>query len=122
MLAKRFLTDPAFRARVSQTQDLQDELSSRKKENAFLHQRIARLEAELAEARARAPRVDLSSAPRLERASKVYRKLAAKYHPDQQPCNGRGDEGSQRIVAGVERRLSTRAGRPLPPCLYAWSK
>ena len=49
MRAKRFLTDPAFRALVSQTQDLQDELSSRKKENAFLHQRLARLEAELAE-------------------------------------------------------------------------
>ena len=59
---------------------------SRKKENAFLHQRIARLEAELAEARARAPRVDLSSATRLERASKVYRKLAAKYHPDHNPA------------------------------------
>ena len=86
MRAKRFLTDPAFRALVSQTQDLQDELSSRKKENAFLHQRIARLEAELAEARARAPRVDLSSAARLERASKVYRKLAAKYHPDHNPA------------------------------------
>jgi len=84
--AKRFLTDPAFRALVSQTQDLQDALSSRKKENAFLHQRIARLEAELAEARARAPRVDLSSAPRLERASKVYRKLAAKYPPDHNPA------------------------------------
>ena len=52
----------------------------------FLHQRIARLEAELAEARARAPRVELSGSLRLERASKVYRKLAAKYHPDHNPA------------------------------------
>lgn len=68
-----FSTDPSAFAR-------------RKKENAFLHQRIARLEAELAETRARAPRMDLSGAVRLERASKVYRKLAAKYHPDHNPA------------------------------------
>ena len=68
-----FSTDPSAFARC-------------KKENVFLHQRIARLEAELAEARARAPRVDLSGAVRLERASKVYRKLAAKYHPDYNPA------------------------------------
>lgn len=53
---------------------------------AFLHQRVARLEAELAEARARAPRVELSGSFRLERAAKVYRKLAAKYHPDHNPA------------------------------------
>ena len=86
LLAKRFLTDPAFRTLVYQTQDLQDDLARRKKENAFLHQRIARLEAELAEARARAPQMDLSGAVRLEHASKVYRKLAAKYHPDHNPA------------------------------------
>jgi septal ring factor EnvC (AmiA/AmiB activator) len=86
LLAKRFLSDPSFRTLVHQTQDLQDDLARRKKENAFLHQRIARLEAELAEARAKAPRVDLSGAVRLERASKVYRKLAAKYHPDHTPA------------------------------------
>jgi hypothetical protein len=55
----------------------------RKKENAFLHQRVAKLEAEV---KARAPRMDLSGAVRLERASKVYRKLAAKYHPDHNPA------------------------------------
>jgi hypothetical protein len=48
-----------------------------------LHQRVARLEAEV---KARAPRMDLSDAVRLERASKVYRKLAAKYHPDHNPA------------------------------------
>ena len=86
LLAKRFLTDPSFRALVHQTQDLQGELSRRKKENAFLHQRIARLEAELAEARTRALRADPSGAVRLERAAKVYRKLATKYHPDHNPA------------------------------------
>jgi DnaJ-class molecular chaperone len=30
--------------------------------------------------------MDLSGAVRLERASKVYRKLAAKYHPDHNPA------------------------------------
>lgn len=51
-----------------------------------MHQKIARLEAELAEARVRAPRADLSGAVKLERAAKVYRKLAAKYHPDHNPA------------------------------------
>ena len=37
-------------------------------------------------ARAKAPRVDISSNGKLERASKVYRKLAAKYHPDHNPA------------------------------------
>jgi hypothetical protein len=87
LLAKRFLSDPTFRTLVHQTQDLHDDLSRRKKENAFLHQRIARLEAELTEARARAPRADLSGTTvKLERASKVYRKLAVKYHPDHNPA------------------------------------
>jgi hypothetical protein len=86
LLAKRFLSDPAFRVLIHQAQDLHEELSRRKKENAFLHQRIARLEAELAEARAKAPRADLAGAVRLERAAKVYRKLAAKYHPDHNPA------------------------------------
>ena len=40
-----------------------------------MHQKIARLEAELAEARTKAPRMDLSGAVKLERASKMYRKL-----------------------------------------------
>jgi len=66
LLAKRFLSDPSFRALVHQAQDLQDDLARRKKENAFLHQRVARLEAELAEARAKVPRMDLSGAARLE--------------------------------------------------------
>ena len=51
-----------------------------------MHQQVARLEAELAETRAHAPRADLSGAVKLERASKVYRKLAAKYHPDHNPA------------------------------------
>ena len=51
-----------------------------------MHQQIARLEVGLAEVRARAPKADLSGAVRLERASKVYRKLAAKYHPDHNPA------------------------------------
>jgi hypothetical protein len=86
LLAKRFLSDPSFRALVHQTQDLHDDLSRRKKENAFLHQKIARLEAELAEARSKAPRTDLSGNVKLERAAKMYRKLAAKYHPDHNPA------------------------------------
>lgn len=86
LLAKRFLSDPSFRALVHQTQDLYDDLTRRQKENAFLHQRIARLEAELAEERTRAPRADLSGTVRRERASRVYRKLAAKYHPDHNPA------------------------------------
>lgn len=86
LLAKRFLSDPSFRTLVHQTQDLHDDLSRRKKENAFLRQRIARLEAELAEVRARAPRVELSGSLRLERVTKVYRRLAAKYHPDHNPA------------------------------------
>lgn len=86
LLAKRFLSDPSFRVLVHQTQDLHDDLSRCKKENSFLHQKIARLEAELAEARIRAPRPDLSGTVKLERASKMYRKLAAKYHPDHNPA------------------------------------
>ena len=78
LLAKRFLSDPSFRALAHQTQDLQAELSRRKKENVFLHQKVARLEAELVEARVKAPRVNLSGSLRLERATKMYRKLAAK--------------------------------------------
>ena len=85
LLAKRFLSDPSCRALVHQTQDLQEDLARRKKENAFLNQRIARLKAELAEARTRTPRANLSGAVKLERATKVYRKLAAKYHPDPIP-------------------------------------
>jgi signal-transduction protein with cAMP-binding, CBS, and nucleotidyltransferase domain len=75
LLAKRFLSAPSFRALVHQAQDLHEDLSRRKKENAFLHQKIARLEAELAEARARAPRVELSGTVKLERAAKVYASL-----------------------------------------------
>lgn len=86
LLAKRFLSDPAFRTLVYQTQDLHDDLTRRKKENACLHHKIARLEAELAEARASAPRADLSGAMKRERAAKVYRKLATKYHPDHNPA------------------------------------
>jgi hypothetical protein len=85
LLVKRMLTDPQFRTLVHQSADLADELTRRKKEVNFLHGKVARLEAELADARARAPRRDLAGAVRLEHATRVYRKLAAKYHPDRSP-------------------------------------
>ena len=58
------------------------DLIHREEENAFLHRRMARLAVELSKVRASAPRLDLSGAIRSVRASKVYCKLAATYHPD----------------------------------------
>jgi hypothetical protein len=55
-------------------------------ENAFLYQRTARLEVELVEARTKVSRMDFSGAARMERASKMYRKFAARYHPDHNPA------------------------------------
>lgn len=86
LLAKRFLSDPSFRSLVHQTENLLEDLARRKKENSFLHQKIARLEAELAEAKIKAPRMGSFGNVKFERASKVYRKLAAKYHPDHNPA------------------------------------
>ncbi len=40
----------------------------------------------MVETQVEAPRVDLSGAVSLERASEVSRKLAAKYHPDHNPA------------------------------------
>ena len=85
---KRFLSDPNFRQLIHATDELLADRDRRRKEIAHLNQRIARLEADLAEARTRAERTPpfLSRSPNLERATKIYRKLAAKYHPDRNPA------------------------------------
>ena len=86
---KRFLTDPDFRRLIHATDDLLADRDRRRREIAHLNQRIARLEADLADARARArasqaPPI-LSRPANLERATKIFRKLAVKYHPDRNP-------------------------------------
>jgi len=52
-----------------------------------MRQRVARLEAELAEARVtgRQRPPSLGDVGRLARPAKVWRKLATKYHPDRDP-------------------------------------
>jgi len=86
---KRFLTDPDFRRLIHATDELLADRDRRRREIAHLNQRIARLEADLADARARA-RVSqsppfTSRSPNLEKAARVYRALARKYHPDRNP-------------------------------------
>lgn len=85
---KRFLTDPNFRRLIHATDELAQDLERRRREISHLNQKVARLEADLAEARARASHSPLFvlRAPNLEKATRVYRKLAAKYHPDRNPA------------------------------------
>lgn len=85
---KRFLSDANFRRLIHATDDLLQDLERQRREISHLNQKVARLEADLADARARADRgpAFVSRAPNLEKASRVYRKLAAKYHPDHNPA------------------------------------
>ena len=75
---KRFLGDPNFRQLIHATEDLLQDLDRRRREIAHLNQKVARLEADLARAWARVGHGQPfpSRSPNLERAAKVYRKLA----------------------------------------------
>jgi len=90
LLFKRFLTDPNFRQLVHESEGLRQDLNRRRREVAHLHSRIARLETELVEARARASQRPSSAtgSVKLEKAARIYRKLAVKYHPDRNPATG----------------------------------
>ncbi len=85
---KRFLSDPDFRQLIHATDELLQDRERRRREISHLNQKVARLEADLAEARARAreSRPLPPRAPNLERATRLYRKLAVKYHPDRNPA------------------------------------
>lgn len=86
---RRLVTDPEFRQLVHQADDLARELERRRRENAHLQHRIARLEEELLEARSRASRAPAAHGRGdLSRAAKLYKHLVGKYHPDRNPGGG----------------------------------
>jgi hypothetical protein len=88
LVIKRFLTDPDFRRLIHATEELLQDRERRRKEIAYLNQKIARLEADLVSARAKAAQSPpfVFHSPTIENATKIYRKLAAKYHPDRNPA------------------------------------
>jgi hypothetical protein len=84
LLLRRLLDDPAYRRLIQQTDDLVETLRRREHEVAHLRQRVANLEADLINVRARG--ATRAGGARLDKAARLYRKLALKYHPDRNPA------------------------------------
>jgi len=87
LIARGFLADPSFRRLVHQTDRLVEELKRREKEIGYLSHKVAGLEADLVDARARSHMLPHGAHGKLDRAGRIYRELAFKYHPDRNPAS-----------------------------------